>query len=457
MFKFIKELFKKKPAEELKVEEILFEKVGDWVNQHTSEIIEDIDKEINESYERLVETIKETKQRLEELKKAELRNDKIALRAKQIMEGNRTTYISRAILFLDSLDTENRGFFTAKKFYKDFQGKIGSFNKQTIRSYYVLQEFLANESSKVAEGLKNIDKIIREIRDVIDKSPISDLDEIKTNLKEFKEKQAILSESGKETTKKKQELESYREAREKVEKKILELKKGPAYLGYKRLDEEREDLKKQIKDFEDKLSNDFSLLSRPLRKYSRVAMNESLVAKYATSPVLALLSDEKQEIIEVLKKLKENIKENKVELKDKQKEKTLQAIERLSAHYFKDFLSKHSALKSKKKNIDGQLLGNSVNQDYNDMLYKQEHFIKKCKQVIEDLNHHDKSKNKAELGPIKEKLENMLGKMVMKKVVIVDELGKKKEDKEESSSEKYQSDEENQEKENKADSEESKE
>ncbi|MBT6041321.1 hypothetical protein HOH15_05290, partial [Candidatus Woesearchaeota archaeon] len=215
MFKFIKELFKKKPAEELKVEEILFEKVGDWVNQHTSEIIEDIDKEINESYERLVETIKETKQRLEELKKAELRNDKIALRAKQIMEGNRTTYISRAILFLDSLDTENRGFFTAKKFYKDFQGKIGSFNKQTIRSYYVLQEFLANESSKVAEGLKNIDKIIREIRDVIDKSPISDLDEIKTNLKEFKEKQAILSESGKETTKKKQELESYREAREK--------------------------------------------------------------------------------------------------------------------------------------------------------------------------------------------------------------------------------------------------
>ena len=129
----------------------------------------------------------------------------------------------------------------------------------------------------------------------------------------------------------------------------------------------------------------------------------------------------------------------------------------MSAHYFKDFLSKHSALKSKKKNIDGQLLGNSVNQDYNDMLYKQEHFIKKCKQVIEDLNHHDKSKNKAELGPIKEKLENMLGKMVMKKVVIVDELGKKKEDKEESSSEKYQSDEENQEKENKADSEESKE
>ena len=320
MFKFIKNLFKKEETVE-EIEEIDINQIEDWLNKHTSDIIEDIDKDINQAYENITLGIKDLKKSLDNLKNAELRNDKIALRAKQIMIGNRETYITRILMFVDDLDLENRGFFSGKRFYKEFDNKLEELNKQTIRGHYVMQEFLANESGKVAQDLKKITDNVNEIKDLIEKSPVYNLDEIHTTLKEFKDKQNVLKEINKKVESKREELEDYRFSREKVEKKITKLKKSEGYLEYKKLAEERDNLISDIKKLENEIESDFSVLERPLKKHSRLAMNEKLVSKYATSPILALLNDKDLEVSKILAKVKENIISNKIELKDKQKEK----------------------------------------------------------------------------------------------------------------------------------------
>ena len=424
MLKFLKNLFKK-PEKVEEIEEIHIDKIKDWLNKQTSEIIEDIDKDINDLFSQLKEDVKEVKMHLEGLKKAGLRNDKIALRVKQIMEGNRVTYINRIHQFLDNIDLENKGFFSGKRFYKDFKEKILDLNKQTIKSFYVMQEFLAEESGRVAKALKKMDDRVKEMKELIEKSPIYNLDEIHASLKEFKEKQKALKDIDEQIEKKRKELEDFRLSREKVEKKITMLKKSKGYAGYKQSSMERDGLIKDIKKLEDELCSDFSALERPLKKYSRLAMNEKLVKKYATSPILALLSDKDMEIIDILRKLKEHIAESKVELKDKQKEKAIQTVEKLTKRHIEGFLNRHGSLKSKKKNLDTNILTNNVNQDYNDLIYKHEHFLKKCKQTIEYINDVEKSRGKINYKTIRKQLEDRYSHIAMKKIRFIDNKEKK--------------------------------
>ena len=424
MLKFLKDLFKKSETTE-EIEHIKIEEIDIWLNKHTSEIVEDIDKDINEIYVRMETEVKELKNSLNELSKAELKNDKIALRAIQIMQGNRETYILRLNQFADSLDLSNKGFYSGKRFYKDFNGKVIELNKQTIRGYHVMQEFMANESSKVAQCLKRIVESSKEIQDLLEKSPIYNLDEIKESLKEFKNKQKALSDIDKKVKDKREDLEEYRRSREKIDKKISQLKKSEAYLSYKKLAEKRDNLIEDIKKIEDNINNDFSALSRPLKKHSRMSMNEKAVERYAQSPILALLGDDKLEIMDILTKLKQNIIENKIELKDKQKNKAIQTVEKLSKRYIENFINNHKSVKNVKKEIDTQILSNRVNQDFNDMLYKQEHFLKKCKETISDINILEKNNMKMSIENVKKDLEKKYSKMAMRKIVFIEKEEKK--------------------------------
>ena len=69
MLEFIKQFFKK-PEKIEEIEHIDIDKIEDWLNKHTSDIIEDIDKEINSIYAQISEDVNELKHELKNLKNA---------------------------------------------------------------------------------------------------------------------------------------------------------------------------------------------------------------------------------------------------------------------------------------------------------------------------------------------------------------------------------------------------
>jgi len=423
MLEFIKQFFKK-PEKIEEIEHIDIDKIEDWLNKHTSDIIEDIDKEINSIYAQISEDVNELKHELKNLKNAALRNENIILRAKQIMEGNRTTYIDKIIKFAEALDLTNKGFFSGKKFCKEFGAQILELSNQTLRSYYVLQEFFGEESGLVAKRLKKVDEQVKEMREIIIKSPIYNLDELQKSIKDFRGRQEALNKLSEEITKKKSELEEYRISREKVELKMAALKKSDVYLSYRKLSEDKASVMEEIKRLETDLAADFSLLLRPLKKHSRLALNEKLVEQYSNDPLLALLNDDKLEIISILEQLKTNILSNKLELKDTQKDKPLQAIDKLHRRYFEDFLNKYKTLRTRKKDIDSQILSNNVNQDFNDLQYKHEYLLGKCKHVIDEINNIEKNKLKLNIDEHRKELEIKFSTLAMKKVKFINKLDK---------------------------------
>lgn len=419
MLEFMKSLFKAK-KEPQEVEEIPFEKVEEWLNKHTSDIIEDIDGEINLIYEQLQEEAKSLREKLDVLKNAQLRNETIALRAKQIMGGNREAYISKVTAFLDSIDLSNRGYFSGKRFYNDFLTKIELLNNSTLKAYYVLQEFFADESGEIAKNLKKMDGHVREMKETIEESPLYNLDNVQAKLNELKEKQQILLKTNKNIEEKRKELESHRAGREKIERKIYFIKKSQAFQQYNELFQQKESLAATLKKLEQDIINEFSLLERPLKKHARIVINDKLVQEYANNPLNALLADRNLEIVSILATLKNNIVKEEVEIKDRQRYKTIAILEKLHRGYFENYLSQYHCVKAKKQEVDHLMLTNKVTQDYNELLYRQEHLLEKCKRTIEEINLLEKRKSRIDLKGVKQELEKYLSMISANEIRIVE-------------------------------------
>lgn len=423
MLDFLKKLLNK-PQKQEEILEIDIDKIEEWLNIHTDNALEEVDKQINAIYANIEEDIKSGKERLSQLESAKLRNEDIPLRAKQIMEGNRNAYIQAVTQFLESLDTGNKGFFSGKSFCKEFDEKINELNKQTMKSFFVMKEFMADEVSKVASSLKQLDDYVKDMKEIIRASPVYNVDEVRSALHAFKEKQKAISDIDSQIKEKRKELEEHNSARGKVEKIIVNIKKSDEYHEYKKLIDQRDRIVESVKEIEDELSADFSVLSKPLKKYARVAVNEKLVERYASSPILAILEDQKLEIAGTLDELKAHIADEKVELKDKQKDKAMQIIGKLSRQYLESAQAKHKSLKASKKEIDTKVLSNPVHQNYNDMLYKQEHYLNRCRHTIEDINSLEKSHVKLNTDEVKKMLEEKCSIMASKKVVIIEKAEK---------------------------------
>ena len=59
------------------------------------------------------------------------------------------------------------------------------------------------------------------------------------------------------------------------------------------------------------------------------------------------------------------------------------------------------------------------------MLYKQEHFLKKCKETISDINILEKNNMKMSIENVKKDLEKKYSKMAMRKIVFIEKEEKK--------------------------------
>ena len=278
MLEFIKNLFKKEeePLEEVYVK---LKELEDWLKQNSPESDEDIETGIKEQFEKISEIVFIAKKNLTLLENASLRNSKIPLKAKHMMQGNRDAYIKRTNLLLDSLLSNKTDFESAKIFYTNYSREIEDYNKSTARAYYVLQQFFANESQNIALNIKNIDKHANELNRLTNKNSINAIKNIIEKSSEIKEKLKIISEIDHDIKTNKLTEKEYSERIEKYNKKLGKTEESPGYLRLKKKLNEKKNILKEIKQRENELFSLFNNLEKALKKYSRDSLDEKLIIK----------------------------------------------------------------------------------------------------------------------------------------------------------------------------------
>ncbi len=357
MLNILKKLFKKKEAKE---EKIGINELESWFNGKASDMLKELDNKISIAKGKIKEEIKKTRENLGILEKAQLHNPKISLREKQFMEGNREAYIKRANIFLKQVSMEG-SHRELLEFCSNFDTALDSFGKSTFRPYKILQEFLANESRDIAINVKNLDNLVKELKNTIRTAGLDSIESLKNDIIQLKNKLKQKEENEKELKEKEKEKGSIAQLINKIEEEISALEKSEENKRLNELKADREVILAKIREHNGKLIHSFSVTEKALKKYSRMVVeNERLLNDYIENPAKALLNDNELKIIKILEGLEKNILSNQIDLIDKKREKTLEEVKNLNKGFFEGFLKKSKELEDELSKIEGKTKENTV-------------------------------------------------------------------------------------------------
>jgi hypothetical protein len=310
-------------------ETISFSQIAGWLDKQVAD--KKLDQRVVRTKEIIMSKILESHRFLEELEKAGLKNENIPLKAKQVMEGHRKTYISRMKRFLDEIevpgDFSQIGFFTA-----NFSESLTKLSEETRKNYLVLKEFMESELSKVVKSVKAIEDELVKLQADIEKEGIELISDAEIRLKQYHDdlkRKAMLEEEKAKQTK---EVDSLKERRHRMAARLEELHKTPDYNEFKELLENKKKYEEKLEEIERDLKTIFAELNRPLRKFKHASLQEKLIDKYLLDPVGAIEDDASFVMLEVLGKMSQELK--RLDLKEAQLEKAMDLINRMNRDFF---------------------------------------------------------------------------------------------------------------------------
>jgi DNA repair exonuclease SbcCD ATPase subunit len=300
-----------------------------------------------------------------------------------------------------------------KEFIEKTKKEINDLGNNTFKAYQILQHFFEHEAYSIAQNIKRIDNLLKELEKNISDYNLENTKKIRLGIKEFKDS-IIKKEELKNTVK---NIESKINKLEKEKRQLFEeisqKQKSDEYKDYYRLEVEQYKIKEDIEELKAEFLHHFSVLEHSLKKHLKVSFeDEKLLAKYVENPISALLEDENLDIINILKKVENNILKDIIELKDKKKEKTLETINQINHEKINPFLDEYKKITEKLKKVSEKMGSCSVLDEIEKIKKKfdeKRDEIEKVKKDLEDANKNlldiDLNKIKKEL---KEKIDDFL-------------------------------------------------
>ena len=358
MLRFLKNIFAKKEAER---EEVALDKLGNWFEGNTKGIFNSLDEKTGHAKSKIRDEIKKCAENLEILKNAELKNPNIPIRAKQAMEGNREAYIKRIEIFLNNINLNKTDYDELMDFCRNFSEELDILARSTLKSYHILQQFLANESSAIALNIKNMDNFVKELKNSIADSSLENIESIKNEISNLKIKIKRKDDLKEELDNKLKDIVELKKSKESLEEEIANFKKSGDFVNFLEFQGKRELIKKEIENHKDNFLHSFSILEKAFKKFSRIAFEDKkTVEDYASFPLNALMKDSEFKIIKILANLEKNIYGNKLDLDEKKRQKSLDEIKKLDKEFFISFLKAHNELKEKLNKINKEIWDNEA-------------------------------------------------------------------------------------------------
>lgn len=390
MIKFLAKLFGVK--EELK--QLKKSELEEYIKkQLEKESIEHLFREFSSRIDGISETIK---QRCDELEKAGLQNKNISPRAITIMEGNRKAYIHKTMHFtgkvreilgeIKTLADSNKIIDKVSKINEIFD----EYNKTTQKPYYILQEFFANESHKIASGIKEISDSIQQFKDSLKKSDAHKFQEILNLLNKIRNRE----QKKKELENKKKELEKNFNEEEKnisiLKDEIKKIKESPEFNELAKLNDKLKIAKDEQKRFSDEIYYKLAPLSRALRKFAKISFDEKSIDMIISDSFKAMVQIKTETLNKVFSGLAKSIKDGTIALKENVRKKNLEILNKINPEFVKNTQAKIKAQKDNIQELSAAVEKNTLwsrIEDLNNKIEKKQQNISYINKGIQNSEH----------------------------------------------------------------------
>jgi hypothetical protein len=357
MLEFIKKLFgsaSKEKKEGLSVRE---SELQEWYEKRLEDAKSRLDDDLKSIKDKIDSEIMHLKENIDILEKAELRNPDIHKKELQYMEGNRDAYVKKMKSFANQNQINYDNYEAILGFCERFGKELITLGKGTARQYIIIQNFFANESREVALNVKNIETYVKGLNKTITSSEYNRLSSIKNNVFELEAKKQSRKALKEELESFEKTLKELENEKEKAKKKIINDENSDEYAEYKSQENELKELKKKIAEEEQALFHNFSVIENGLKKYRRMDIgNDKLIKGYLEDPVNTAANDKNMIIISIIQRMIIMLEKNKLDLKDKKKDKTILALNEMNADYFKHYHDKIGFLSSKREELEQKII-----------------------------------------------------------------------------------------------------
>ena len=306
-------------------------------------------------------------ERSDVLKNATLKNENIPSRAKTIMQGNREQYIVKTHEFAEELRKDATGLKEINspadvvEKLSQLRKQVESFSKNTNKQYQILQEFFANESYRIAEVIRDTDRLCERTISELRGSELFTFHRVREMLKDIEGLARKKADLQGQIESHRSAFESERKEEERLKtsyKKILDSDEHAAYEGLKREAEER---KKTVQALRDEIGRPFMTMSRALRKFSKVSVQEKLVKGLLSHPSRTVVQEKSQDIHEALSRLVESLPT--LGLKDNVAKKTKDQVDAISQEWISQKAHELSKASQELDEIEQKVSESSIPED----------------------------------------------------------------------------------------------
>jgi hypothetical protein len=396
MISFLKKFFK------LQEEVVNFSEIDKWLDSHNSEL--DTLKENLKELEMLKLEILEN---LKILEKVDVTQSKVEERVKHIVQGNLPAYTNAISIFLRKRITPKEADIAGlETFCSTFEREFDSLNKRTFRNFQIIKELVGKELEDVARSVKSLELLVKELKKSSEK--VKEIIDLKENAKligdnlNSKEKN---EQKRQETQKQKEEL---LESCKRVSKELESLKGSKKAKDLENLKSDEKKISDCLKVLENNLVTLFSPLQKALKKYNNICFIKK-VESYLENPVETLLNDSGLEILKFLNDIKNMVEDEKIDLKDDKKKKTVESLERIDESFIKEFISEHSSLKKELASVQREIKINSLPKEIIELEKEINLCMFKIENVDREINKIKDLDINSEIAMLERKLSEVLG------------------------------------------------
>jgi hypothetical protein len=427
--KILTSLFKGDQKVERPVQEanVLVKDLSDWFLQQTALQRQSMQEELRVKFNSIKHEMTFLQERLQDLELAKLQNESIPEKERQIMEGNRQAYIRYVTLFVHALTLpEKTTHEQAKEFVSEFEERLSSLTKTTAKSYYVLQQFFANESGKVSEHLKNIEKIVRSLFNEEEYLIAQTRKDILQLQEVMQRKEALAKQRAEE----RKGLMQTKRLMEDAKNKVSSLKKSEQYKELHGLLDRKKELESRMKHQENRVASLLAPLERTLRKYARISLDgEKLIKEYMETPFSALLKDKGLTILQLLQGMETAIRSGQLEVKDeREREKVLIKVRDVTEQQLQNVLQLHTKLKNSLQELEKSSRLNTIRGDIDALQYKYKHLEEKEKAALQFIDKLQRTEDRIDDELIKNQLKENIKKVLRINVTLQDHESNKSEE-----------------------------
>tara|TARA_Y100000310_G_scaffold159115_1_gene158624 strand:+ start:46909 stop:48156 length:1248 start_codon:yes stop_codon:yes gene_type:complete len=415
MLKLIKRFFTKE--QEVVKEQVNEINLGPWLNQQISfaSFINDHFSKISSFKDQL--TSKVTLLSNQEV--SETDKKQVEARVQNIVIGHRDNYVREIELFLRELNLPEDKFDSieacvrASKFNQQLDDSLVVLSKRTAKAYQATQHLFFDRVEEVFKLLTEINKLVKgfELSGLSEVLRIQDLiifleadRQRKFNHEKISDKikhqQAVLKDEKllvKEKIDKLLQSEEYQ--------KQLELRQSVT-----QVEEEGQAVDRNIFSF-------FSKLTKPLKKFERIAEDRVLINKYLKDSVLSFKEDKDLMILEVLSKLKKNL--NSLNFDKKQEGNFLQLILKAEKGYLRELANNCATVDAKSQVLQDQLKGDSSEDRFKELKSREVVLSNKIEEMQAEIDSSMENFSKIDLSVHKEEIKSLVRTKFNKELKIV--------------------------------------